>query len=427
MERNVQMSRFLLFAFAVMIVSCGSDSGNDTANPQTAAHNEKVQNLDYNTYEGLLAEEPCDDGMNGVVAHVKEQNTDYVCFCGGNACGWKALNSSSKPNVSSGSMGDIDISSSSVQKSSSSSSSQIQSLAELDGTSCLNEVYGDSPAMEYIAQGMIVPIEGTSTSIKCMRNADGDWVWTVVDNADLIRSSSSNDFVFGEFTDPRDGQVYKTIGIKYSDDIETNGGEEEVWFAEDLRYCPQCEKPPDTSMLYTWQEAMKSECTFGKTCNMSGDVQGLCPEGWLVLPVTSLVIKIGNEVVMEKLVEKGVGYWDTYISNETLNAYPACERRCSVYDCVPYYDPQILTTIYYSEVDELWLGVDWENIHLGDVKLGGDCSSLSESVFQSTRHRLRCYKKEKVPSSQTTVGICWSKYDGYTTQNICDLEKKLGL
>lgn len=416
------MSRFLLFAFAVIIASCSNDSGNDTPNPQTAIHDEKVQNFDYNTYEGLLAEESCDEGMNGVVAHVKEQSIDYVCFCGGNACSWKALNSSSEPKLSSGELDDTDASSSSVQKSSFSSSGQMQSVAELNGTSCLSEVYGDSPAMEYIAQGMIVPIEGTSTSIKCMRNADGDWVWTIVDNADLIKSSSSNSFVFGEFTDLRDGQVYKTIGVKYSDDIETNGGEEEVWFAEDLRYCPQCNEPPDSSMLYTWQEAMKSECTFGKTCNMSSDVQGLCPEGWLVLPVTSLVIQIGNEVVMEKLVESGASYWDTRIVNESLDAYSICERQCSVYDCVPYYDPQIFTTIYYSEVvDDIGLQCAWKTVH------NNDCDLDSEAKFQFTRHRLRCYKKGKVPSSQTTVGICWSKYDGYTTQNICDLEKKLGL
>lgn len=50
------MSRFLLFAFAVIIASCSNDSGNDTPNPQTAIHDEKVQNFDYNTYEGLLAE-----------------------------------------------------------------------------------------------------------------------------------------------------------------------------------------------------------------------------------------------------------------------------------------------------------------------------------------------------------------------------------
>lgn len=416
------MNRFLLFTFAAMIISCSSDSGNDTANPQTAAHDVETQNLDYNTYKGLLAEEPCDDEMNGVVAHIKEENTEYVCFCEKEGvCRWNALKSSLEPKMSSGALIDVDFSSSSVQMGIFSSSDQMQSVAELNGTSCLSEVYGASPAMEYIAQGMIIPIEGTSTSIKCMRNAADDWVWMIVENADLIKSSSSNSFVFGEFTDPRDGQVYKTIGVKYSDDIETNGGEE-VWFAEDLRYCPQCNEPPDSSMLYTWQEAMKSGCTFGKTCTMSYDVQGLCPDGWLILPMNKLVIQIGNEVVMEKLVESGTSYWDTKIDNETSDVYPVCERQCSIYDCVPYYDPQIFTRIYYTEVvDGIGLECAWKAVH------NNDCDLESEAKFQFTRHRLRCYKKGKVPSSQTTVGICWSKYDGYTTQNICDIEKKLGL
>lgn len=94
---------------------------------------------------------------------------------------------------------------------------------------------------------------------------------------------------YGEITDSRDGQVYKTIDVgNYT------------WFAQNLNLeyndgegnsCPGSD--PDScakyGRMYTWAAAMDTagvystqalECGAGKVCGPIDPVQGVCPEGW---------------------------------------------------------------------------------------------------------------------------------------------------
>lgn len=93
---------------------------------------------------------------------------------------------------------------------------------------------------------------------------------------------------YGSFTDERDGQVYKTIVIG-----------EQTWMAQNLNYkvensycyaddLEMCEK---YGRLYTWAAAIDSvslandednplDCGYEKVCEISGNIKGVCPDGW---------------------------------------------------------------------------------------------------------------------------------------------------
>lgn len=102
------------------------------------------------------------------------------------------------------------------------------------------------------------------------------------------------DIDYGEFTDERDGQVYKTVKI-----CDKNDENCQTWMAENLNYDPgdvsdmgdyawsgcyenesaNCSK---YGRLYTWEVAMdKAGCGYGNYCeNKYEGTQGVCPEGW---------------------------------------------------------------------------------------------------------------------------------------------------
>ena len=71
---------FILLAIAFFFhVSCSDESGNKSVAPMNNENVESPVTFSFNTYNGLVAKEPCSENLRGAVAHVNESNLDYIC------------------------------------------------------------------------------------------------------------------------------------------------------------------------------------------------------------------------------------------------------------------------------------------------------------------------------------------------------------
>ena len=134
------------------------------------------------------------------------------------------------------------------------------------------------------------------------------------------------------------GQTYKTVGIKT-----------QMWMAENLNYEVEGQSycynnEPDScakyGRLYTWAAAVgksEEECGLGKTCNLTGTVQGICPEGWH-LPSKSEweTLYSAMDSSAYAMQSKGFEKWPNSTDAYGFSALPAGFRNVSIFDNVGF-------------------------------------------------------------------------------------------
>ena len=159
--------------------------------------------------------------------------------------------------------------------------------------------------------------KNNSSSSVTLSNVEG--------SSDSTKDSFLNPNVnYGEMTDSRDGQVYKTITLG-----------SQTWMAQNLNYdykgsksCYEQDSIVDCSFgrYYSWAMAIDSaalrttvqkKCGYERTCDLTETIRGVCPEGWHLPDTTEFkalfdyVVKMTGDSSSAPL--KTVGEWTPYV------------------------------------------------------------------------------------------------------------------
>ena len=203
-----------------------------------------------------------------------------------------------------------------------------------NGTSSSEEIQSSSssPKVEssssFILSGDSHEESSSSSSVElnCSALLEGatDWNWNVPKECRF-----NSEIAYDSMTDPRDGQIYKTVKIG-----------DHVWMAENLNYADSVKTPSllkrswcynnkaencaVAGRLYTWLAAIDSlklatdadnpqDCDLLKSCTLPDTVQGICPPGWHLPAYTewlTLFTEVGGESSAGKLLKSQKGWYE---------------------------------------------------------------------------------------------------------------------
>ena len=229
---------------------------------------------------------------------------------------------------------------------------------------------------------------------------------------------------YGELTDARDGQVYKTVKIG-----------DQVWMAENLNYADSVQTPvlegrswcldknPENckvlGRLYTWLAAIDTialanddeyvqTCSYyAGECRYPDKIRGVCPEGWHLpnrVEWNALFIEVGGQSTAAKILKSKKG-WN----------YQKMEENGSDdvgFSVIPVTDDG------YRFVAEFWTATNRYKNYAYDVVLNSstDYADFGERDKRSG-YSIRCLKDDdSIPVSNDLMDWSFPK-EAYMTTN----------
>lgn len=333
------------FALALSFVACGDDGGSNSMADEVKG--EVIALADGS------GEKVCDDKLDGWVAEAvgkdfrRCQNGEWTKITANEASAEEEIIGGVTVLLSSSSIKDSE-----PAKGFSSSNEYSSSSVVLSSSSCvMSEVERSSSSIASSSS-----IVSSSSAKSSSSDSESKAAWQYL----------NPDIDYGEFTDTRDGQVYKTV--KICDDKNQNC---QTWMAENLNYAykgvsykysnfssdsiswcigDDLKNCATYGRLYTWAAAVDSagvadtngagrECGFGKTCaaaspNLSTLIRGVCPNGWHLpsnVEWSALYENIGGTSIAGQKLKADV-LWSPYsgVSNDDdygFSILPADERN----------------------------------------------------------------------------------------------------
>ena len=227
--------------------------------------------------------------------------------------------------------------------------------------------------------------------VRCLKNAS-----TLSSSSDVFLSSSSSKaswaylnpaISYGEMTDDRDGQVYKTVVI---------GGQ--TWMAENLNYesvnsrcfndsAQYCAK---YGRYYTWGAAMDSAgiwspngkgCGDNQTCSPTYPVRGICAKGWH-LPTSeewSTLLTKDDFSMAGQILKSSIGWIGNQngIDSYGFSVIPAGNK---------------LSNYYWGQSAYFWSSTEYNRLNAYYIYFEYDIGNAPQSDDKNDGFSIRCVK-----------------------------------
>ena len=239
------------------------------------------------------------------------------------------------------------------------------------------------------------------------------------------KTETEDNCEYGELTDARDGQTYRTVKIGT-----------QTWMAENLNFesyksfcyensAKYCSK---YGRLYTWAAAMDSAgtwsssgkgCGFTVRCTPTGIIRGVCPEGWH-LPDSkewgALMVAVGGKSIAGTML-KSTSDW-IYTGDNGIDAYSFSALPAgSMVEASSFYEEG--KNVYYWSSTELNAGfadnvsLDGENGAYGPSDSSVIVEFQNDSLYYDEVYKL--YK-------ETGINVFNKNMQGYSVRCLKDSE-----